>query len=146
MERLTREDDFNIENYTTKELATELDCINKLGQLEDIEDELGIDLTLFFRIMKTENLWWKDRHKKLTHNISSEFISVKPYWSIGAGIMFEFGWNDRNIYAYEDCDVIIKGDESPIGMPHIYLFLRGSDYGKTWALTKEELLCTNKSY
>lgn len=108
-------------------------------ELDKIQDELGIDLTLFFKIMKTETLCWKDRYRKLTHNISSEFISVKPYWSIGAGIMFEFSWNDRNIYAYEDCDVIIKENESPIGMPHIYLFLRGSDYSKTWALTEKEL-------
>jgi len=110
-----------------------------VGQVEDIKEELGIEVPLFFKIMKAETLWWKDKHKKYTHNIASEFISVKPYWSIGAGIIFEFAWNDRNIYSYENCDVIIKEQESPIGMPHIYLCLKASEYGKTWALTKEEL-------
>lgn len=109
-------------------------------QYKAIEEELGMKLPLFFKIMKAETLWWKDKHKKYTHNIASEFISVKPYWSIGAGMMFEFSWNDRNIYDYEDCDVTIKEKESPIGMPHIYLCLKASNYGKTWALTKEELL------
>ena len=121
-------------------------CNLKLAKLETeirqykaIEEELGMKLPLFFKIMKAETLCWKDKHKKYTHNIASEFISVKPYWSIGAGIIFEFSWNDRHIDAYTDCDVIIKEQESPIGMPHIYLYLKASEYGKTWALTKEEL-------
>ena len=112
----------------------------ELKDKEDIEKELGMSLSQFFKITKTQSLWWKDRHTKTTHHIESEFISIKPYWSIGAGIMFEFSWNDRQITYYRGTDVVIRGDESPINLPHIYLYLRGDDYGKTWALTKEELL------
>lgn len=43
--RLTRKDDFYPEHYTTKELATELDCIDKLGQLEDLMEEYEISDT-----------------------------------------------------------------------------------------------------
>ena len=111
----------------------------RLQEYKSLEKELGVELPLFFKIMKTETLWWKDKNKKRTHNIASEFISIKPYISIGGFMMFEFSWNDRNLYNYENCDVIIKEQESPIGMPHIYLYLKASDYGKTWALTKEEL-------
>lgn len=111
-----------------------------VGKYEDIEKELEMSLSQFFKITKTQSLWWKDRHTKTTHHIESEFISIKPYWSIGAGIMFEFSWNDRQITYYRGTDVVIRGDESPINLPHIYLYLRGDDYGKTWALTEEELL------
>ena len=109
-------------------------------QHKAIEEKWGIDLLLFSKIMETQTLWWKDSHYGYTHNIASEFISIKPYISIGGFMMFEFSWNDRNIYNYENCDVIINEVESPMGLPHIYLRLKASDYGKTWALTKEELL------
>ena len=35
-----------------EELSTELDSIHKLGQLEDIEEELGIDLITLFKALK----------------------------------------------------------------------------------------------
>ena len=87
---------------------------NKLGQLEDIEEELGIDLITLFKALKNgvyyfndqgqlihEYVWWISNYLTVgTHNkISSSFMTV-----------------------YEN---------------QILLF---ADYGKTWALTKEELL------
>ena len=43
-----------------EELSTELDSIHKLGQLEDIEDELGIDLITLFKALKN-GIWVKDK-------------------------------------------------------------------------------------
>ena len=42
-----------------EELSTELDSIHKLGQLEDIEEELGIDLITLFKALKN-GIWYKD--------------------------------------------------------------------------------------
>lgn len=124
----------------TQEELIELE--NELKEHEQhkaIEEKWGIDLILFSKIMETQTLWWKDRRSGYIHNIASEFISIKPYISIGGFMMFEFSWNDRNLYNYENCDVIINKTESPMGLPHIYLCLKASDYGTLWALTKEEL-------
>ena len=68
-------------------------AINKLGQLEDIEEELGIDLITLFKALKNEP------HIALRRAIG--------YWQL------------------KD----LAGDDD----------LRTQDYGKTWALTKEEL-------
>ena len=35
-----------------EELSTELDIVHKLGQLEDIEEELGIDLIILKNLIK----------------------------------------------------------------------------------------------
>lgn len=124
--------------YEEEETVIE-NALKEHEQYKAIEEKWGIDLLLFSKIMETQTLCWKDRHNGYIHNIASEFISIKPYISIGGFVMFEFSWNDRNLYNYKNCDVIINEIESPMGLPHIYLLLKASDYGKTWALTKEEL-------
>ena len=79
--------------------------VNKLGQLEDIEDELGIDLITLFKALKN-GIWVKDK---------------KDQW-----LPYHCLLRDDFIFVlYED---IYKKE---------YLL---KDYGKTWALTKEELL------
>ena len=79
----------------------------KLCQLEDIEEELGIDLITLFKALKN------GIYKKGEHNIcfdtklrfmKNEFYLAQPF--------------DEN-YQY---------------------IVKTKDYGKTWALTKEELL------
>lgn len=78
-------------------------AIQKLGQLEDIEEELGIDLVTLFKVLKN-GVYYKN----------------------------EFGEIVRGYPRYES-DV----EEYVIGGVRDYTFLK--DYGKTWALTKEEL-------
>ena len=78
--------------------------LKKLGQLEDIEDELGIDLITLFEALKN-GIWLKDK--------KDQFI---PYHCLLR--------DDFILVLYED---IYKKE---------YLL---KDYGKTWALTKEEL-------
>ena len=79
----------------------------KLGQLEDIEDELGIDLVTLFKAL-TDGIWYK----KEGHSLHTDLcLNVDKEWVISC-------WLKK----YE-C-----------------IYCRLKDYGKTWALTREELL------
>ena len=79
---------------------------NKLGQLEDIEDELGIELTKLNEIRKAK----------------------KGYAFSGGDIM---------VYRITEID-LIKGTVKGI-CDGCWNTEEIKDYGKTWALTKEEL-------
>ena len=72
----------------------------KLGQLEDVEDELGIDLVILFKALSC-GAWEKQKD---------------------------------NVLNFDDCKLLYKRIQ--IGSNVHWL----SNYGKTWALTKEELL------
>ena len=79
----------------------------KLADLEDIEEELGIDLIILFKAIKGIG-------NRCVYNIEEKcdvFV---------------------NIIIYYENDLIIKGYTTN----SIFLV---KDYGKTWALTKEEL-------
>ena len=105
--RLTKkiaEDDYLMteESHYSEEV-----CLSKLGQLEDIEEELGIDLDTLFKALKN-GIWTKTKNdisKHLTVALKKRH-RTKEYW------LFYRPYS------------------------HVYL----KDYGKTWALTKEELL------
>lgn len=99
-------------------------ALEKLSRLEDVEEELGIDLITLLKALKN-SMWFKhydekynetwiwDAHcyKKPLLNVYNKTIEIKRYVDNAGG------------YWYVDEDVV-------------YL----KDYGKTWALTKEELL------
>lgn len=83
---------------------------NKLGKLEDIEEELEIDLITYFKL--------------------------KPYEII----YVKFDEKDKDVLAFPIYEIDVENkfvsiilDECNTGE---YLF---KDYGKTWALTREEL-------
>ena len=107
--RLTRKDHkpriSNYEYVNVKEMA------KKLGQLEDIEEELGIDLLTYFKIKSAKSVYVKE-----LDNDTSEML-VRP--------------------SKESIDVCYKGF---VNIPECDSSLQFKDYGKTWALTKEELL------
>ena len=82
---------------------------NKLGALEDIEDELGIDLpTLFNKILITGGCIWVKNRKGINQ------------WHVES--LKQRGL-DKQWYLTYSNNVRVKI----------------KDYGKTWALTKEEL-------
>ena len=87
----------------------------KLGQLEDIEDELGIDLITLFKVwnavLKQEYLWTK-------YNNELDATNDIEIGDEDNGLFF--------IYFYWE------------NGKHLTFCL--NEYGKTWALTKEELL------
>lgn len=96
---------------------TDSEIYNKLGQLEDIEDELGIEL---LTLLKARNgfyaydeeydkiIFYKD---DLWINIESEMLGGSKLIKIEGNVHF---------ISHSQCEF--------------------KDYGKTWALTKEELL------
>lgn len=89
----------------------------KLGQLEDIEEELGIDLITLFQALKN-GVYYFTNGNQLTKDcvwLLDNYISVGTREKLSYSFMTAF---ERQTLSFQD-------------------------YGKTWALTKEELLCTN---
>lgn len=83
----------------------------KLGQLEDVEEELGIDLVTLFKAFE-EDIWIK----------RDGMIIFVPY--------------DRKLFVFYEGNIYceLREEEECVRVVSI------DDYGKTWALTKEELL------
>lgn len=102
-------DKFVETDYTCKRSAYDRDILNKLGQLEDIEDELGVDLILLGKAIK--GVWIKNKSVKEPFHIGSPYIC--------------FARNNKRELEMKFCACTIW-----------YCF---KDYGKTWALTEEEL-------
>lgn len=87
--------------------------VDKLGQLEDIEEELGIDLITLFKARK--GIYYKNA-------LGTIYLidPLEPY-------NFDIDLFNESIYV------------EYYNKPHRNRSFAFSDYGKTWALTKEEL-------
>ena len=115
--RLTYKDDRVAGGYNAV-YCDEFACVGKLGQLEDIEEELGVDLVTLFKALK-KGIYCKGinvygyRNKKFKNPIHREV---------------ELDIFNKTLYEVSD-----------ISFTPIYP-VKLKDYGKTWALTKEELL------
>lgn len=102
-------------------------AVVKLGQLEDIEEELGIDLITLFKALKN-GIWVKIFPKLKNGGSIIRVPCMLSIVEIGGGVDKSFGLefyvNTKRRYLVLDTrrDNDLK------------------DYGKTWALTKEELL------
>ena len=102
-------------DYLTADLNASR-VMNKLGQLEDIEEELGIDLITLFKALKN-GIWAK---YKTQHNEEQViYLGMIP-------VRFRY---------YPT--ISLKNREFAFECDKQYWKLK--DYGKTWALTKEEL-------
>ena len=89
------------------------ECSDKLGQLEDIEEELGIDLITLFKAVKY-GVYYFTNGTQLTRDyvyLTDNYTSVGIREKLSYSFLTAFG-------------------------RQILLF---NEYGKTWALTKEEL-------
>ena len=116
MNRLTKKAQFVRDLITGKEIKyisneSNQMCVDKLGALEDIEEELGIDLITLFKALKND-FYFKYKDK---------IISSNDY-------LFQIRANIRGNWIFD----IISDNLS-------LLSIKFKDYGKTWALTKEEL-------
>lgn len=92
------------------------ELLNKLGQLEDIEDELGIELSILFKALEN-GIWCKCclfDDAKISYR-KPDFISLK------------------NKCLVQECD------DGSLHSSTYFIYYYSKDYGKTWALTKEEL-------
>ena len=89
-------------------------CSQKLGRYEDIEEELGIDFITLFKALKN-GFYHIDKNKHI--------YTTKPTKGNGGSM---------NFYTCLECIIA----EDTFGDQYIFSL---KDYGKTWALTKEEL-------
>ena len=100
------------ENYKTKNKKA---SINKLGKLEDIEEELGMELKVYHQIMS------------MLYCGEPNIIYVKDKDTIVQVGILEIDYCKKKIIFYKD---------SSYNDDYVYGF---AQYGKTFALTKEEL-------
>ena len=119
MNRLTKKAQFVRNLITGKEIkyiSNENDqmCVDKLGTLEDIEEEIGVDLIKAIELCKQVN--------------SKKVIYIKDEWGT------------YPIKILDNLDVELFNHRLYSNSRGIYVSLDLFNYGKTWALTKEELL------
>ena len=110
--RLTYE--YADKKYYVHSSKTQDDVIQKLGQLEDIEEELDLDLRILLTLLKERKGWFLDVNQKPRRCYFYDLPSVcrkEKYFK---------GCIESSTYYYEQ---------------KFYF----KDYGITWALTKEEL-------
>ena len=99
------------------EVMTKLDSIHKLGLLEDLEEEIGIYLITLLKALKEEIYSLHPETGKICPIVLPILYYCGNQWVIGCRSM---KWNDKE-NSCDSWDCYLK------------------DYGKTWALTKEEL-------
>ena len=133
MNRLTRK----IKGYYSVDLRTCLpmeyeqiensnDCVDKLGKLEDIEEELGIDLITLFKIIKQKYVYTNSFNKRVEQFVLTKIDGI------------EKDYLGRNYLKLDFQEV--EYDENGNEIDSIVHWIPDTkDYGKTWALTKEEL-------
>ena len=102
--------------------------VDKLGQLEDIEDELGIDFLMLDKICQNGVYCYKK--------------SIKDFNTLGKrlGNIIHIQNSDIHIDFFGVYQEKRMGVSIMVCIDYVYLSLPLSQYGKTWALTKEELL------
>lgn len=101
---------------TLKELGF-YDAINKLGKLENIEEEIGIDLVTLFT---TKEVYTK--------------VNVMKPMKDKQGLSREQYIVCLNLYGID-----IESKEIILGSKYKTFSRKIEDYGKTWALTEDEL-------
>ena len=97
-----------------EELSTKLDSIHKLGMLEDIEEELGIELEIIFSALKN-GVYYFASDGQLIHD---HFSWVNNYIGVGTPDKLSFSfltYSTRQILLFEN-------------------------YGKTWSVNKKVLI------
>lgn len=94
-----------------EELSTKLDSIHKLGELEDIEEELGIELTVLFSALKN-GVYYFAPDGQLIHDY---VYLISNYMDIGVHEKLSFSFK-----------TFIENQT-----------LLFEDYGKTWAVNKK---------
>jgi len=104
--------------YNCKEDVCGEDCIQKLGKLEDIEDELGCDLITLLKALR-DGYYYKSIKGKILFSQNSGLV---PYQN-ELELDHKFKLLNEAILKPKNCVCVCV-----------------RDYGKTWALTKEELL------
>ena len=128
--RLTKKSDYHFEHYNANTTLPYI--LTKLGQLEDIEDELGIDLITLFKALKN-GIWTKGGYYSDQLEKEPSFVE-RP--EIGMCRFYDECDENYNTLLHDENVMCIYSYNYEIMIRQTRL----KDYGKTWALTKEELL------
>ena len=99
-------------------------CVNKLGQLEDIEEENGLDLITLFKALKDG--FYIKYNDKIVHILPDKHITIN------------FWYKTINVFIPPKFFIDCKKGEDYLSetIDEEYWF---KDNGVTWALTREEL-------
>ena len=107
MNRLTKKNDIGyFPAYERETKENYYDLVHKLGVLEDLEEEFGIDLIILFKALKQKYVFHEE-------NLKIELLGLH----IKSDELYLYGFVEDTMHA---------------------VYLRLKDYGKTWALDKEE--------
>lgn len=98
------------------------EATDKLGQLENVEDRLGFTLLTLFSVRKVSDIIHHVYIKKSIVDKNGRNMTV---------------YEKRKIYDFQSKDIITVFTKNYENIDAYYI----KDYGKTWALTKEEFLC-----
>lgn len=133
--------------YRPANFHTKIECYNKLGQLEDIEDKSRIDLIKIFKALKN-GIWYKNYDDEKIKKMYILEIENSICWydgriSIFEGIEYYFNWRDslctdeeKYINDYKSHPLYSRSFS--VGYYNCKLIYI-ADYGRTWAFTREEL-------
>ena len=115
---------------------TSIDVLKILGDYRELKDRLGCDPMKVVKAL-TEGCWIRDGFSGVCY-LDGEPQFIKPS-NLLIGLNYYFERDSKNDWdsekRYEDCLCIFNMYYEDIDQ-----IARLSDYGKTWALTKEELL------
>lgn len=104
--------------------TSKVEALNKLGQYEDLEDELNFDLEIVIKAL-------------LNGVYCTHSVSERNYFS---GTELSISGNHEALVVYENNVYwITKNGERIKQQRTIYKRFEFKDYGKTWALCKEDL-------
>ena len=112
--------------FKNQVLAIDGKAIDKLCKLEDIEEELGIDLITLFKALKNGFYTKSNNGIKFWKEDDKHFVYVRDL--------------------KYDIEICCEECENVIGaVPTMFLERSTKDYGKTWALSREELENENQN-
>lgn len=143
MERLTKKEgvitqidkDGNITKNDFIEVKYKDEAYKKLCQIEDIEQELGIDLITLYRALSRGIYYKEDNHIFFTTNnivlVSNELVEVKPTCAVKETTI-------KSCY-YVDCEPLKYLKDAHYWDWKTCNHWKLKDYGVTWSLTKQEL-------
>ena len=106
-------------------------ALEKLSKIEDIEEELGIDLITLFKALKQKEVYIRE----------SFCQEVLGHWEINKTLLIylDYVGDNEAYYDFINKEWVLTFTEWENGFDYHEMLVRLKDYGKTWALTKEEL-------
>lgn len=109
-------------------------AIDKLGQLEDIEEKLGVDLITLFKAIENGFYYIKNNEFHFCRwcvRVGHRLVEVTPCYAVKQTTLQSCCCGDVSALKQTTDAHYWDWDSS--------LYIELKDYGKTWAVTKEEL-------